>query len=322
MTTTETGMQILVGPEEEGLSWVGHVGPRRRCEDAVNHPQIKNFCSLVQDASPWYWDVEAATTRWGGILAPPGMLMVWSMPLAWQPDGSPPPPSMATQVPLPGDTLINVATDTDFHRPAIVGDQLFVEEEVTSVSPQKRTALGTGHFVVTTMRYFNQRNEPVATHVNTMFRFSSDGAEARPAGAPAGTDTPSPPGAERLPETTMPVTLRLCVHDAAATRDLFPGHHDPEYARSQNARHAYVNTMFLHGLVDRVGSEWAGPDAWLARRRLEMIAPICVGDVMRTDGRVVERWDEDGCRYAKVDLSVTTEHGVGARSLLVFRWSR
>lgn len=320
--SAETGMQILTGSEEEGLSWVGHVRPRRPCEDVINHAQIKNFCSLVQDASAWYWDVEAATARWGGILAPPGMLMVWSMPLAWQPDGSPPPASMATQVPLPGDTLINVATDTEFHRPAIVGDQLFMEEEVTGVSRHKRTALGTGHFVVTTMRYFNQRDELVATHVNTLFRFSSDGAEARPAPAPAGTGTSPAAGGEELPETTMAVTLRLCVHDAGATRDLFPGHHDPDYARSQNARHAYVNTMFLHGLVDRVGSEWAGPDAWLVRRRLEMVAPICVGDVMRTDGRVVERWEEDGGRYAKVDLTVNTEHGVGARSLLVFRWSR
>src|SRR5688500_10373472 len=134
MIPYETGRQILTGSEEEGLSWVGHVGPGRPCEDVVNHPQIKHFSSLVHDGSPWNWDGAAARARWGGSLAPPGMLMVWSMPLAWQPDGSPPPPSMATQVPLPGDTLINVATDTVFHRPAIVGDQLFMEEEVTSVS--------------------------------------------------------------------------------------------------------------------------------------------------------------------------------------------
>jgi acyl dehydratase len=317
----EMGFEVAIGSEEEGLSWVGHVSPRRPCEDVVNHAQIKNFASLVQDASPWYWDVEAATARWGGILAPPGMLMVWSMPLPWQPDGSPPAPSMAMRIPLPGDTLINVATDTEFHRPAIVGDQLFMEEEITKVSSEKKTALGTGHFVITTMRYFNQRDELVGTHANTLFRFSPEGAATRPA-APAAATPAEPSDGERLPETVMPVTLRLCVHDAAATRDLFPGHHDPDYARGQNARNVYVNTMFLHGFVDRVGSEWAGPDAWLARRRLEMIAPICVDDVMRTDGRVVERWEEAGDAYAKVDLSVTTEHGVGARSLLVFRWSR
>ena len=322
MTTTETWFDLPLGSEDEGLSWVGHVAPRRPCEDVVNHAQIKNFCALVQDASPWYWDEAAATSRWGGILAPPGMLMVWSMPLPWRPDGPPPPPSIATRIPLPGDTLINVVTDSEFHRPAIVGDQLFVEEEITSVSPEKRTSLGTGHFVTTTMRYTNQREEPVGTQVNTMFRFTSDGAAARPSSAVGPGRPEDDADAEPLPDTTLPVTLRLCVHDAAATRDLFPGHHDPDYARSQNARNVYVNTMFLHGFVDRVGSEWAGPDAWLAQRRLEMIAPICVGDVMRTDGRVVERWEEDGARYAKVDLSVTTDHGVGARSLLVFRWSR
>ena len=40
-------------------------------------------------------------------------------------------------------------------------------------------------------------------------------------------------GAELLPEVVLPVTLRLCVHDAAATRDYFPGHHDRDYARAQ-----------------------------------------------------------------------------------------
>ena len=115
---------------------------------------------------------------------------------------------------------------------------------------------------------------------------------------------------EMLPAVIMPVTLRLCVLDAASTRDFFPGHHDREYARGQNARDIYLNTMFFHGLVDRVGGDWAGPEAWLARRRLDMVAPVCVGDTIRSEGRVVRRYEDAGRGLVDVEVCVLTEHGL------------
>lgn len=121
-----------------------------------------------------------------------------------------------------------------------------------------------------------------------------------------------------LPEVRMPVTLSLCVLGAAATRDLFPGHHDRDYARGQNARDAYLNTMFFHGLVDRVGSDWLGPDAWLLRRRLDMVAPVCVGDTIRTEARVARRYEEGGRPLADIEVRVLTEHGVGVTARLTY----
>lgn len=123
---------------------------------------------------------------------------------------------------------------------------------------------------------------------------------------------------EALPVVTVPVTLRLCVLDAAATRDFFPGHHDREYARGQNARDVYLNTMFFHGFVDRVGSDWLGPEAWLARRRLDMVAPVCVGDTIRTEGRVVRRYEDGGRGLIDVEVCVHTEHGLGAKAMLTY----
>jgi acyl dehydratase len=123
---------------------------------------------------------------------------------------------------------------------------------------------------------------------------------------------------EALPEVRMEVTLRRCALDAAATRDFFPGHHDRDYARSQNVRDVYLNTMFFHGFFDRVGGEWAGPEAWLARRRLDMIAPVCVGDVMRTEGRVLRRYEEDGRTLADVEIRVFTEKGLCAKAVLTY----
>jgi len=127
---------------------------------------------------------------------------------------------------------------------------------------------------------------------------------------------------DRLPEVRMPVTLKLCVHDAAATRDFFPGHHDRDYARSQNVADVYLNTMFFHGFVDRVGGDWAGPQAWLARRRLDMVSPVCVGDEMRTESKVLRRYEEDGRGLVDVEVRIFTAKGLGAKAMLTYALPR
>ena len=127
---------------------------------------------------------------------------------------------------------------------------------------------------------------------------------------------------ETLPEVRMPVTLKLCVLDAAATRDFFPGHHDRDYARSQNVADVYLNTMFFHGFVDRVGSDWAGPRAWLARRRLDMVSPVCVGDEMRTEAKVLRRYEEEGRGLVDVEVRIMTAKGLGAKATLTFALPR
>lgn len=123
---------------------------------------------------------------------------------------------------------------------------------------------------------------------------------------------------EVIPEVVMPVTLSLCVLDAAATRDFFPGHHDRDYARGQNVRDVYLNTMFFHGFVDRVAGDWAGAAAWLLRRRLDMNLPVCVGDTMRTRAHVIRHYQEEEHGLVDVEVEVSTEHGLGVKAMLTY----
>lgn len=173
---TETGLNLRYGSYDEARTWIGRkLGPRW-CEDEVNWPAIKYFCSLVGDGNPSYWDEQWAGRNHGGILSPPGLLFVWSMALPWRPDKSPARKSMlVTQVPLPGDTIINVSTESEFLKPIRVGDRLAVEEEVVNVTPEKHTRLGTGHFITTRLVYRNQNGETVALHANVLFRFRAAG---------------------------------------------------------------------------------------------------------------------------------------------------
>ena len=313
---TENGLQLVFGTADEGRAWIGRRLPARPCEDEVNWAAIKHFCALVRDGNSVYWDEAAARARYGGIPSPPGMLFVWSMPPLWRPGGVPYPPTLATQVPLPGNTVINVTTRSEFLAPILVGDRLTIDEAVSDVTPEKTTALGRGHFVTTEVLYRNERDVLVARHENVLFRYE---AAADPVGAERGAKrevAEETPRGELLPSVELPVTLRLCVHDASATRDYFPGHHDRDYARAQNARDTYLNTMFFHGFVDRVVTDWTGPDGAIRRRELRMKTPICIGDTIRTRAWVLERREENGVPLAVVRVEVRSGQGVGADAVV------
>lgn len=317
LASTETGLAMASGTVSEGQTWVGRSFGPRACEDEVTWPAIRHFCALVGDANRLYWDEEYAVARFGAVPAPPGMLFVWAMPPVWRPDGVRHPPTMATEVPLPGNTLINVETLSEFLAPILVGARLTVEETVAGVSAEKATALGVGSFV-TTDAVFRTAEGIVARQRNVLYRYAATAGPPTPRRSTP--DAPRTAG-EVLPEVVVPVTLRLCVHDAAATRDYFPGHHDRDYAQAQNARDTYLNTMYFHGLVDRVVTDWTGPGGTIISRRLRMMAPVCIGDVIRTHAVVVEhRPDpETGGQVVDVTVDVRSEHGTGASALVSCR---
>lgn len=230
-------------------------------------------------------------------------------------------PVLALDVPLPGTTLINVATTTDFTAPMRDGDLLSFHERLTDLTPTKTTALGTGHFLTTVTEAYRSDGTHVGTNQNVMFRYRPADGDT-PGQQRAGHDrVPSAPAdaGESLPEARLALTTaRTAAMIPAGTRDLFPGHHDRAYARSQGAADIYVNTMFLHGLVDRVGKAWAGPDAWLERRTLRMHTPACVGTSLWTDGRVTARHRRDGRAVAEVAIDVLADDQLAAAATLTF----
>jgi hydroxyacyl-ACP dehydratase HTD2-like protein with hotdog domain len=156
------------------LSWVGREREIQFAEVAVNWPMVKVFAAMVEDGNRSYWDEDFARRVWGDVVAPPGMLHVWLMALQWRPEGAAAPYPLCAMVPLPGDTLINTRTRTEFHAPMRVDDHLNMVEKVESISPEKATRLGRGHFVTTVARYRNQRGALLAEHTNVLLRFSPE----------------------------------------------------------------------------------------------------------------------------------------------------
>lgn len=168
-----TGLRVARGTYEQAKAMIGARSDVHFAEVAVNWPMIKYYCALTEDGNPSYWDEDFARTTWGDIISPPGLAMTWMMPIQWRPGGVRPVTMLATRVPLPGETLINVSTETEFFRPLRLGEQLNAVDELVSVSEEKKTRLGRGHFVTTVTTFRNQCGDVVMTNTNVMLRFSA-----------------------------------------------------------------------------------------------------------------------------------------------------
>jgi acyl dehydratase len=171
--------QLAFGTYEDALRMVGAKSEPRTAATPVSGARIQLFAAMVHDGNRSYWDAEYAQRKWGGLLAPPALLMGWLIPPPWEPPQQGnvrPAASMVLRVPLPGTTFINAANDVEFLQPIVEGDLLTAVEELVSVSPEKRTRLGVGHFVETLETYRRQDGAVVATCRNTLFRFTPGGS--------------------------------------------------------------------------------------------------------------------------------------------------
>ncbi len=174
--TTDLSYKFAFGTYEDALRMVGTRTEPRFAGTAVSGARIQHFASMVRDPNPAYWDAEFAKANWGGLVAPPALLVGLVMPPPWVPDGKPPTASIAVRVPLPGTAIINASNDAEYLTPVLEGDMLSVVEEVASVSPEKTTRLGAGHFIETQEIYHRGDGAVVAICTNSLFRFTPTAA--------------------------------------------------------------------------------------------------------------------------------------------------
>lgn len=116
-----------------------------------------------------------------------------------------------------------------------------------------------------------------------------------------------------LPEVTDEIDYQRVVMNSGATWDYFPGHFDPEYAKSQGHPTIFVNTMHLAGFADRIATDWAGPESRVVRRKMTLAGSIYAGDTMVGRARVVAKRCDitiDPPRYL-VDLEIEVSNQRG-----------
>jgi acyl dehydratase len=118
---------------------------------------------------------------------------------------------------------------------------------------------------------------------------------------------------ETLPTTRDHISYRRIIMNPGATWDYFPGHHDTEYASQKGQPTIYVNTMHFMGFIDRLATEWAGPESFITRRWMAMRRSIYAGDTMVGEGRVTGKRSEtsDGRTRYLVDLDIMVKNQDG-----------
>ncbi len=162
----------------EVQSWIGQVRYEEESSFEIERGYIFTSNASVENGNPLYWDDAVAQELTGGPVAPLSMLSVWFRPHHWKPDRE------KTRMPYQIHFDLKAALDlpeaimTDnelvFGVPVRPGDKLFARQSLASVSPLKRTKLGTGRFWAIEVVYSNQRGEMVAEESITGYGYRRD----------------------------------------------------------------------------------------------------------------------------------------------------
>ena len=143
--------------------------------DEVNQAMIRHWVEAMGDENPVYVDAQlAAESIHGERIAPPVMLQAWVMRgLKHRPEsGGSPQDDLMNVLDGAGFTSV-VATncEQEYDRMLHLGDHLRTRTIIDSISDEKQTALGTGHFLTTRVEYETLEGEPVGRMLFRILKF-------------------------------------------------------------------------------------------------------------------------------------------------------
>ncbi|MFC1848521.1 MaoC family dehydratase N-terminal domain-containing protein [Chloroflexota bacterium] len=115
-----------------------------------------------------------------------------------------------------------------------------------------------------------------------------------------------------IPSVALEITRHRIVMIVSATRDIFPLHHDPDFARAAGYRAPAVATAFLQGFLGRCLTDWTGPTGKIRKLGLKLRAPAVAGDSISAGGKVTRKYMENGDHKVDCELSVVKQDGITA----------
>jgi acyl dehydratase len=113
---------------------------------------------------------------------------------------------------------------------------------------------------------------------------------------------------QELPPLTFEVTLATLAKDVAGTRDIYPIHHDPEFARANGARDIFLNTMWYQGFLGRYVTDWGGSNSFVRKLGFDMRGTCCPGDTLTVHGTVLGTTEMDDKKLVDLDVRIDTQH--------------
>lgn len=176
----------MIRKEADRIMALGESSPRL-ARDPVDLPLIENWAEAIGDTNPVYADPEfAAASVHGGLVAPPAMAQVWTMPGLRRPaEGGDPMGQIVAVLEDAGYTSV-VATNSEhvFRRYVRHGERLSLRVALAGITGPKRTALGEGWFFTTRHTWYSG-DETVATMDFRILKFRPPDVRDAPAAKPA-----------------------------------------------------------------------------------------------------------------------------------------
>ena len=117
-----------------------------------------------------------------------------------------------------------------------------------------------------------------------------------------------------IPTISLEVTRNRIVMIVCATRDIFPLHHDPDFALAAGYKAPAVATAFLQGLLGRCLTDWTGPTGKIRKLSMTLKAPNYAGDTINAGGKVTRKYVENGDPKVDCELQLTNQEGTATAS--------
>ena len=159
------------------------IGAPSVAPDPVNQPMIRHWATALEDHNPVYTDAAfAASSRFGGVVAPPLMLQTWTMATPKisgiaERGGS---PVEGGENPLTildaAGFIATLATNSEFEirRYLRLGEVITSTMVIESVSDKKQTRIGPGHFITWVATFRDERGEVVGRQLFRILKFKPD----------------------------------------------------------------------------------------------------------------------------------------------------
>jgi uncharacterized OB-fold protein/acyl dehydratase len=181
-------------------------GPPMEARDEVNQAMIRHWVEAIGDQNPVYVDPDAAARSvHGQVIAPAVMLQAWVMRGL---RGSRPATGGSARDELLGlldgagfTSVVATNCEQEYDRMLHLGDHLRTRTVIDSVSEEKQTGLGLGHFVTTRVEYETVDGEPVGRMLFRILKFKP--GTGRGAATPPAEDQPRRPRPAITPDNAF-----------------------------------------------------------------------------------------------------------------------
>ena len=114
---------------------------------------------------------------------------------------------------------------------------------------------------------------------------------------------------DSVPSVSLELTRDRMVMIVCGTRDIFPLHHDRDFALASGYKAPAAPIAFLQGLVGRCLTAWTGPTGKIRKISLVLNSPNYQGDTISVTGKVTRKCVDNDNHNVDCELAVIRQDG-------------